>query len=561
MKKVNAILLIMFLSILLVNITVKTARATDTIIDTGAVGNYPHVSGSIIAFVTAANNLMYYNILNGQLVNTGFVVNPVVEISISGSLIVFISAIDNTLKCYDISTGIMQNIGVSFPWGFSGFSISGSIIALITGITGEVEYFDLSTNQLFDTGAIGVFIPSISGSIIAFNTIESQVGVDLNGDGNIGQNWVLRYYNITSGALVNTGLDSGMAPSISGSKIAFPTYTQEDGWGETTIRYFDISTQKVVDTGIGGMVNMSSLSGSIITYSDRSGIYNAGYYNILNGLSEGFNAASYNSPSIDGSIIAFQSGSYGAYEISYINISQATFDTPTGTDITINSVGTGLSATFSDVTNAGTTSVVASATNPGPNIPNFQFLNTFWKISTQASFTGSVIIGLSYDPSIAGQAESSLRVFHWDGTTWTDVTYSLDTVNKIIYAQVTSFSSFGIAYKTYVYSGLLQPVNNDGSSVFKMKSIVPLKFQLTDSQGNLVSNTKCYVYLTKISNGILGTEMEAVSTSAAESGNLFRYDGSHYVFNLATKSLSIGTWQIRIALDDGTSKYTIISLK
>jgi len=67
----------------------------------------------------------------------------------------------------------------------------------------------------------------------------------------------------------------------------------------------------------------------------------------------------------------------------------------------------------------------------------------------------------------------------------------------------------------------------------------------------------------KISNGSNGTEMEAVSTAAATTGNLFRYssDGNQYIFNLNTKPLSTGTWQIRIELDDGTSQYVNISLK
>jgi hypothetical protein len=67
----------------------------------------------------------------------------------------------------------------------------------------------------------------------------------------------------------------------------------------------------------------------------------------------------------------------------------------------------------------------------------------------------------------------------------------------------------------------------------------------------------------KISNGILGDEMEAISTAAATTGNLFRYDSTsnQYIFNLATKPLSKGTWQIRIELDDGTNKYVNISLR
>jgi len=42
------------------------------------------------------------------------------------------------------------------------------------------------------------------------------------------------------------------------------------------------------------------------------------------------------------------------------------------------------------------------------------------------------------------------------------------------------------------------------------------------------------------------------STSAATTGNLFRYSGSgQYVFNLATASLSAGTWVALAKLGDG----------
>ena len=90
-----------------------------------------------------------------------------------------------------------------------------------------------------------------------------------------------------------------------------------------------------------------------------------------------------------------------------------------------------------------------------------------------------------------------------------------------------------------------------------------MKFQLTDSSGNPVTDAIARIYVAKISDGILGTEMEANSTSAATTGNLFRYDAAddQYIFNLGTKSLSPGTWQIRIELDDGTSKYVNVGLK
>jgi len=116
----------------------------------------------------------------------------------------------------------------------------------------------------------------------------------------------------------------------------------------------------------------------------------------------------------------------------------------------------------------------------------------------------------------------------------------------------------------YAYSDILPPINPDGSSIFKLGSTVPVKFQLRDANGTFVPNAIAKIYLLKISNGITGTELEAVSTSAATTGNLFRYDSTsnQYIFNLATKPLSTGTWQIRIELvDDGMSYIVKIGLK
>lgn len=115
----------------------------------------------------------------------------------------------------------------------------------------------------------------------------------------------------------------------------------------------------------------------------------------------------------------------------------------------------------------------------------------------------------------------------------------------------------------YNFRGVLQPINNDGSSVFKLGSTVPVKFQLTDAAGAYVSDATATITVAKVSNGIVGTELEAVSTAAATTGNAFRYDtvAQQYIFNLATKPLSAGTWQLRIVLNDGTAKTVRISLR
>jgi lysophospholipase L1-like esterase len=113
----------------------------------------------------------------------------------------------------------------------------------------------------------------------------------------------------------------------------------------------------------------------------------------------------------------------------------------------------------------------------------------------------------------------------------------------------------------YMYSGVFQPINADGSSIFKLGSTVPVKFTLTDSNIATVCNATATLSAAKISNNVEGTFVEATSTSNATTGSLFRCDGQQYIFNLATKGLTTGTYSLKITLDDGTTYTQHISLK
>jgi len=94
---------------------------------------------------------------------------------------------------------------------------------------------------------------------------------------------------------------------------------------------------------------------------------------------------------------------------------------------------------------------------------------------------------------------------------------------------------------------MLQPIDADGLSIFKLGSTIPVKFKLTGTcAGN--PNFIAHISVALVSNNIVGSDIEAISTSAADTGNTFRYDPTNdqYIFNLATKGLSAGTWQIFI---------------
>jgi hypothetical protein len=114
----------------------------------------------------------------------------------------------------------------------------------------------------------------------------------------------------------------------------------------------------------------------------------------------------------------------------------------------------------------------------------------------------------------------------------------------------TQTATFAVVYN---FIGFLSPISNDGSSVFKLGSTVPVKFQLTDANGALVSTAVAHLTVQMLSNGTpLGTPIDATAPGSADVGNLFRFDGTQYIFNLSTKPLSTGSWQFQAHLDDGT---------
>ena len=62
----------------------------------------------------------------------------------------------------------------------------------------------------------------------------------------------------------------------------------------------------------------------------------------------------------------------------------------------------------------------------------------------------------------------------------------------------------------------------------------------------------------------LGTiEVVPASTSAATTGNLFRYDptSGQYIFNWSTKGLTTGIYQLQINLGDGVPWSVNVGLK
>lgn len=410
------------------------------------------------------------------------------------------------------------------------------------------------------------------------------------------------------------------------------------------------------------------------------------------------------------------------------------YNTQPGTNVTV-SPHPDVSITFFGVTQAGDTFAEVTAVKPAPDKRDFRFLGVYYNLTTTATYTPPVIVCLKYvDTGMPAGKERSLKMFHWDGSAWLDITSSLDTVNNIICGTAASFSWFGVAHaedieppvtslevagtlgnndwyvsdvtvaitaadntegsgvaetryslngaawntynapvvldtdgiynlayysvdsagnietvqtasfkrdstapeivitrpeqnavyllnqgvvanwsvsddgsgvqsatgttasgglidtttigdKTYsvtatdnagntstmqityhvqyVSSGVLQPINLDGSSLFKLNRTIPVKFRAWDALGQAVPNITAHLYITKTSDITYGQVLEPEVLVSGDNDGLFRYDSSdqQYIYTLSTKGMTVGTYQLRIALDDGSAIYAYVSLR
>ena len=167
----------------------------------------------------------------------------------------------------------------------------------------------------------------------------------------------------------------------------------------------------------------------------------------------------------------------------------------------------------------------------------------------KSTLTGTTSDIVDSNPTLTNNAPS---VFPPGTTkvTWTSTDASGNTAQAI--TMVTA---------TYNFGGFLQPINTDGSSVFKARSTIPVKFQLKDSNGAFVLTATATITYAKYTDSVLGDEVKAVSTAASTTGNLFRLADNQYIFNLSTKGFDPGTYQITAKLNDGASYSVFISLK
>jgi hypothetical protein len=122
---------------------------------------------------------------------------------------------------------------------------------------------------------------------------------------------------------------------------------------------------------------------------------------------------------------------------------------------------------------------------------------------------------------------------------------------------------------TYRFEGFLQPINDTAhqvgtsTSIFKAGSTVPVKFQLKNAAGQVVSATTAPLWLTPVKGSSMSAPVdESVYTTSPDSGSIYRYDAAaqQYIYNWKTGTGG-NYWRIGVTFDDGQTYYVNIGLR
>jgi probable HAF family extracellular repeat protein len=97
---------------------------------------------------------------------------------------------------------------------------------------------------------------------------------------------------------------------------------------------------------------------------------------------------------------------------------------------------------YAGVTSPGNASVTISTAGTPPTGFATGTPARYYDITTTATYNGPLLIGINYTGVTF--PPGGPRIFHMESGNWVDCTHSVDTVNKIVYAQTNSLSPFGV---------------------------------------------------------------------------------------------------------------------
>ena len=205
-------------------------------------------------------------------------------------------------------------------------------------------------------------------------------------------------------------------------------------------------------------------------------------------------------------------------------------------------------------------SVLLNNTDIKPPVLTMPVLNASYLLNSVVTFAFSATDAQSGVASISATlngapiATGSTIVLNHLGTNTFTLTATDNNANT-----ATQSATFTVLYN---FGGFLPPLQPDGTGVFTKGGTLPVSFQLSDVNGTQITTAIATLTVQQISGDVLiGLPVDAIAPGNSDTGNLFRFDGQKYNYNLSTKPLSTGTWQGQVHLDDGSVRTFLVGVK
>jgi uncharacterized repeat protein (TIGR01451 family) len=138
-----------------------------------------------------------------------------------------------------------------------------------------------------------------------------------------------------------------------------------------------------------------------------------------------------------------------------VEVSVTNTNTPEGIDVCVSldggaSTTGGVEVCFSEVTAAGSTTLTKTSGGPPPpsglKIVGSGGQPVYYNLDTNATFASPVTVCIAYDDTELAnpESESQLKLFHDDGSGFSDITTSIDEINNVICGTTTTLSPFAV---------------------------------------------------------------------------------------------------------------------
>jgi hypothetical protein len=119
---------------------------------------------------------------------------------------------------------------------------------------------------------------------------------------------------------------------------------------------------------------------------------------------------------------------------------------------------------------------------------------------------------------------------------------------------------FSVFIGLYTFGGFSSPADHEP---FNQGRTVPVKFQLRDSAGALVTTATVKLFVQRLEGGVLVGSPIPATPAGGGTGNIvpFNVAANEYHYNMKTDSLAVGEWQLQAQLDDGSVQAITIVIR